>query len=147
MTQVSKYPISESVYNAIYDVFVGTVSNLGTKKLVTNFFSEFLTPTERVMLVKRLAIGILLAKGFNYREISKILRVSTTTIGRYSFLLNYGNEYKRIIQEIMRDEKIEEFFLEAGERITSVLSMAGHKASAWRYLKEEIRSKRFKKPF
>ncbi|OGM16040.1 hypothetical protein A2V56_01360 [Candidatus Woesebacteria bacterium RBG_19FT_COMBO_42_9] len=147
MTQVSKYPVSKEIYDTIYEVFVGTVSNLETKRRVARFFSEFLTPTERIMLVKRLAVGVLLAKGYNYRQVSRLLRVSTTTVGRYAFLLNYGDDYKDTVREILRNEKIEEFFLGTAEKIAGILSMAGSKGGSWRYLKEEIRNKRLKRPF
>lgn len=147
MTQVSKYPVSKDVYDTIYEVFVETVSNLVTKRQVSNFFSEFLTPTERVMLVKRLAVGVLLSKSYNYREVSRILRVSTATVGRYAFLLNYGDYYKDTVQRILNNERIEKFFLDTGEKMASILSITGAKGGSWRYLKEEIRKKRLKRPF
>ena len=146
MAQVSKYPISKEVYKYIFDVFLKTVAELRTKREVQQFFDEFLSPTERIMFTKRLAIGILLAKKYNYREISKLLRVSLTTIGGISLLYKYGNNFRTIIDKLLADEKMEEVWLKVGEKISGVLSSGGSKAGGWFYLKQNLRKKRLNKP-
>jgi len=147
MTQVSKYPISKDVYEHIFDVFLATIAEIKTKNEVASFLQDFLTPTERIMLAKRLAIGLLLAKNYDYREISKILRVSTTTIGNMSSLYKYGHAYRKVIDDILADEEMEKFWLDFGEKIASILSPGGAKTSGWFYLRNEIRKKKRRKPF
>jgi len=116
MPQVSKYPVSKDVYERVFDVFLKTISDLNTKKQVQDFFKEFLSPTEQIMLAKRLATAFLIEKDYNYREISKILRVSTTTISRVALSYKYSNNFKRIVKRILKDEKIEEFWLGVGRK-------------------------------
>ena len=147
MAQISKYPISKDVYERVFDVFLKTIVDLQTKKQVSDFFQEFLTPTERIMLAKRLAIGILLAKEYEYREICKILRVSTATIGTVALSYKYGKNYKKVISKLLQDEKIEDFFLKAGESIANLLSKTGSKGGGWYYLKNELKGKRMQKSF
>lgn len=147
MTQVSRYPVSKEVYERIFDIFLKTITGLYTRKFTSGFLEEFLTPTEQVMLAKRLSVAFLLSKDYNYREISKILRVSTATVGRVALLYKESKYFKNVIKRILKDEKIDEFWQEVGEKITSLLSAGGSKSGAWRYLREEIKNKRKKKVF
>lgn len=147
MPQVSKYPISKDVYNTIFDKLSETIVNLRTKGQVIRFFDEFLSPTERIMLAKRLAIGLLLAKEYSYREIREVLRVSTTTIGDSALLYKYGKGYREVIEKLIEDEKMEEFWLKIGEIISSVGASAGSKSGGWVYLRDQLRKKRLKKSF
>jgi len=147
MSQVSKYPISRDVYETISEALSKTIINLRTKSQVIQFFEEFLSPTERIMLAKRLAIGLLLAKEYSYREIRKILRVSTTTIGDAALLYKYGNSYREVILKLLKDEKMEEFWLKVGETISAAGAKGGSKSGAWVYLRNQLRKKRLKKAF
>jgi len=147
MAQISKYPISKNVYERIFDIFLETFSKLNSKREVSDFFDEFLTPTEKIMLAKRLAINVLLAKGFEYREISEILRVSSTTITSVSDKYKYGKTINKITQTLINKEGIEDFWLEIAEAFTSMGTVGTKGASGWKYLNKEIKKKRTSKPF
>ena len=54
----------------------------GTNKLKI-FFDEFFTPTERLMLAKRLALIVMLDRGYSFIQIQKILKLSPTTVARF----------------------------------------------------------------
>ena len=145
MPQVSKYPISKDVYERVFEVFLKTISALKTKGQVENFLEEFLSPTEQIMLAKRLAIAFLLAKKYDYREISKILRVSTGTVGKVAMNCEEGSSFAKVVNKILQDEKIEEFWLTVGEKLASIGAAAKSKSGGWIYIREEIRKKRMKK--
>ena len=147
MTQVSKYPVSKEVYERIFDIFLYTLAGLRTKKDVADFLEEFLTPTERVMFAKRFAVAFLLTKGYCYREISQILRVSISTIGFVSLDLKIGKNYKKVVSQIVKSGEIKESLEFVTRKALEVLSAGVSKSGSWRYLKNEIESKRKKKPF
>ena len=147
MPQVSKYPISKDVYERIFDVFLKTLAGLKTKKQVSGFLKEFLTPTEQVMLAKRLAIAFLITKGYSYREIANILRVSVSTIGFASLDLKDGENYKKVIDKVLKNEEVDEFIENVGEKVAALFSVGGSKSGAWRYLKSEIQNKSKSKVF
>lgn len=147
MPPVSKYPVSNEVIERIFEVFLKTITGLKTKNRAAEFLGEFLTPTERIMLAKRLAIAFLIAKGYEYREISKILRVSTNTVGKVNFAYKYGDAYKKVVDRVLQDEKVEEFLENVGEKVTALLASGGSKSGTWRYLRQEIKQKRKGKPF
>lgn len=145
MTQVSKYPIRKDVYEEIFETLLETIANLTTKKDVSAFFNEFLTPTERIMFAKRLAVGLLIAKSYDYKEIRELLKVSTATIASYSTFYKYGTGYKEVIKKILRNEKIEKFLLSLAGKVASVAAMGGAKSGSWIYLRNQIQKKKAKK--
>lgn len=76
------------------------------KSELDNFLNDFMSPTERTVLFKRLAVAVLLAKGNDYRSISDILRVTPITISKMSFRMKYGNgSVKKISEKIMTKDK------------------------------------------
>lgn len=147
MTQISKYPVSKKVYNRIFDLFLGIFSKLNTKQEVSDFFDEFLTPTEKIMLAKRLAINILLAKKFSYGEISELLRVSSATITSVSDKYKYGKTLNKITRDLINKEDIEGFWLEIAEAFTSMGTVGTKGTGGWKNLNKEIHKKLTNKPF
>lgn len=148
MTQVSRYPISKAVYERVLEIFFGILVRIKTKSEAEQFIHDFLTPTERVMLTKRLAIAFLLEKGYEHRTICRVLRVSAATIARVNLVKQYGGEgYQRMISKLMRDEKIKDFLLGVAEAVSRMGSVGGKGSGGWRHLRREIEKERTKKPF
>jgi uncharacterized protein YerC len=147
MSQISKYPVSKEVYNRIFDILINTITGLYSKKSSSSFIRELLTPTEQIMLAKRLAIAFLLSKNYKHREISKILRVSTSTINRVAYTYGKSANYKNIVNKILQSEKMEDFWLNVGEVISKVLSSGYSKSSSWRYLRAEVEKEKSRKVF
>lgn len=147
MAQVSKYPISQEVYTHIFEIFLGTIAHLRIKREITVFLRDFLSPTEQIMLSKRLAIALLLVKGYDWREISKLLRVSTSTIGKISLQYNTGSGYKRVVTTLLKDERMDRFWLDVGEAMAALFSLPGGKSKAWVFMKQDIQKKKRRKPF
>jgi len=147
MTQVSKHPISKAVEERIFEIFSEAVRDLKNPAEIREFFSDFLSPTEQIMLAKRLAISVLLAKEYSYEDIKKILRVSPPTISRVAGFLKYtGEGYRKVVEKILTDEKAEEFW----QKIDDVLrGLVPPKAQNWSYWRKELEEKKRqrKKPF
>lgn len=112
--------------------------------------SDLLTPTERVMVVKRLAVAFLLTQGYQYREISKILRVSLPTISSVNMVLKYGKGgYSKAISRLLRDQKLTSLINNIAKAVVSMGAIGGKGSGGWRALKYEVKKKEFKnkKPF
>jgi len=147
MPQVSKYPITQDVYNRIFEIFYKTLADIKTPSEVKEFIEDFLSPTEQIMLSKRLAIAVLLAKDFDYRTISKILRVSLATIAMVAALLKYkGRGYKKVVGKIIKSEKREEFWQKIDDLLSGTVPPKGVIWKYWRQEKEIEKRKR-QKPF
>lgn len=140
MPQISKYPIPKSVADRIFDVFIKTFTNLKNKNDSANFINDLFTPTEKVMLAKRISIALLILKGYDYRTISQILRVSVATVSSVKISLKHGTgSYKKILDKITREEKIEEFFTDLAEKLVSIPAQSGKGGGVYRYLRDEIK--------
>jgi uncharacterized protein YerC len=106
MTQVSKIPLSKSLENQMHLLFRRVIVDLHTESDVTEFFDDILSPTEKTMLGKRLAIAILIEQGYDHRAICKILHVSLATVSTVHYWLkNRGEGYRKVIHKILREEK------------------------------------------
>lgn len=138
MSQVSKYPISSEVADRIFEVFIKSLLKVNSIQEARDFTYDLFSPVEKVMLAKRLSIAFLLMKGYQYREISKLLRVSLGTIRSVNLSLKLGKGgYKNILEKIAKEEKLEEFFLDIFGKLLSPMAL-GVKSVGWKYLKEEV---------
>ncbi len=144
MTQVSKYRLSEEIKKQIEDLFFQTIASLTSKEKVKEFFDEFLTKNEKVMFSKRLAIGIFLARGHEYREISRVLKVSTSTITSFAAIYKLESNYKRIVDRVNKNIESKKNILEIAESIASIGAVGGAKSAGWFETRNEIRKRKNK---
>ncbi|MDO8461171.1 MAG: Trp family transcriptional regulator [bacterium] len=150
MTQVSKYPISKEVYDRIFEIFLKVLVKIKDPIEAEEVTQSLLTPTERIMLAKRLSIAFLLAKGYKFREIQKVIKVSLATVASVNFVRQYGSVgYKKIIEKIMQEEKVRDFLEKAVIKILSAPASSTKGGGTWRYLKQEVEKEKEKnrKPF
>lgn len=107
MAQVSKYLLDKDVEARIFEVFFQTLANLTTSSQVKEFLFDLLSPTERTMLSKRLAIAVMLEKGYSYEEIKDVLKVSGGTIQKISNWLKYeGKAFRKVAKKLLPREKV-----------------------------------------
>lgn len=92
MTQVSKFKLRNDVWERIFDLFSESILSIKDRKELNGFLEDFLSPTERIMLAKRFAITVLLAKGNDYKSIGTLLRVTPSTIAKMNLLMKYGGK-------------------------------------------------------
>lgn len=145
MTQVSKYPISKSIFDRIFEIFLRTFIKIKNKEQADQFISNLLTPTEKIMLAKRLAIAFLLEKNYDYRTIQSIIRVSSPTITSVSMSLKYGSEgYRKLIAEIIKEEKLVSLLGNSISKLLSMPSSLEKGSGTWTYLKREVDEQRKK---
>lgn len=146
MAQVSKYPISKEIYERIFEIFLKTLVKIRDQKEAEEFVESLLSPVERIMLAKRLATAFLLEKGYEYRQIQKVIRVSLPTIASVNFSRKYGGAgYKKAVAKILREEKINDFLEKAILKLLSIPATGTKGSGVWRYLKQEVEQERKKK--
>lgn len=105
MSQISKRPLNTDTEKRIYEVFTHVLADATTQNDIIALLYDFLTPTERMMLPKRLCIAYLLIKKYDQRAISHYLNVSFTTITKVSTALkNGGRGYKTMLDRIQKKE-------------------------------------------
>lgn len=139
MTQVSKYPISKTIADRIFELFLKSLVKIHNQQEADQFISDLLTPTEKIMLSKRLAIALLLQKNYDYRTIQKTIRVSAPTITSVNMAIRYGSEgYRNLLNKILKEEKLVSMIEESISKVLSLPAQAKKGGTAWRYLKQEV---------
>ena len=110
MTQVSRFPLPVDIEKQMSELFNRVFTDLHTQKEISDLFEDLLTPNEKIMLGKRLAIAFLIDKGYDQRLIHSMLHVSTTTVSSVSCALQQkGKGYKNVITMIRKAEKWKSF--------------------------------------
>ncbi|MBI2599257.1 hypothetical protein HYW40_03490 [Candidatus Curtissbacteria bacterium] len=112
MAQVSKLPLGKETQTRLYKLFWQTITSLSDPIQTEEFFNDLLTPTEKIMLSKRLAIAVMLIRNHDYEAIKAYLQVSSATISSVSMWLKYsGSGYRKTVEKLLRKEKIEKVIL------------------------------------
>ena len=121
MTQVSRRHLPTKVNQQIFDMFLSTLSSL-SGDTTSRFIDDLLSPTEQVMLGKRLAIAYMLQKGYDQRTISQTLKVSLTTVSKISTIMQKGQDgYQRVIAHMLKSESISQFFTKIDRTLDRLL--------------------------
>ena len=145
MTQVSRRYLPPKVSGQIFDMFLSILSSLGSPSVTSSFVEDLLSPTEQIMLGKRLSIAYMLKKGYAQRDICDILKVSLATVSKISLTLKKStNGYDAVIDRMLRVQKISDFFLKLDEKIDHLLPPKGANWSTHyvRTSKERAKKKR-----
>lgn len=146
MAQVSKYPIPRSLAERIFEVFLKSLVKTKSTNEAKVLADDLFTPVEKIMLAKRLGIAFLLLKGYSFREIVRILRVSLPTIALVNEKINYGSKgYQMVLTRVAKEEKIERFFEGILETLSSIPARSSKGGALWRNLRDESQKTRRKK--
>lgn len=103
MPHISKNKLSKNDFEKIYDQMIVVFDTAGNKRKSDSLLRELLTPTEKVMFAKRLAILCMIDDKISEHYISYILSVSPSTVSRIS--LQYEQNLYPYISEIIRKNK------------------------------------------
>ena len=116
MPHVSRFPLKDQIKKEITQSLWWILAKFSTQNEIERFLGELLTPTEKTMIAKRLAIAAMLTKGYSYKDIGDVLKVSPTTILNIRNWLERGGEgYKTAIKKLAEKEVMDNFWQEVGE--------------------------------
>ena len=98
-----------NIHSESMDRLFDTFLNLKTKEECYAYFEDLCTVKELQDMAQRLDTAILLSKGESYQNISRIVGMSTATIGRVSKCYNYGSGgYRMAIEGLKKAEERKE---------------------------------------
>src|SRR3989338_11333137 len=107
MTQVSKRQLGKQMEEMVYATFWETTAKLTKPDEVDLFFSDLFTPAERVNFIKRLSIAVLLYKGYDWRQICDLLKVSPNTVAKV-YLRKHGRGFYLFFRKVDEEESWKE---------------------------------------
>lgn len=114
MPHVSRKKLKRKVFVKIGEQFADIINKTSSPKEIGWFLNKLLTPTERVMLSKRLAIMFMLKKEYSFRVIQKTLKVTPQTVLRFWHKVKKPS-YKAAIQKISENKHGKNFWKELEE--------------------------------
>ncbi len=109
MTQISRNPLGKETNQEIQATLWWLLARLKSDFDIRNFLNGLLTKTEKIMIAKRLAIAFLLNRGYNYRDIGDVLKVSTTTVGRIKEAMDKTDNYQVFLTKLEKREQLQKF--------------------------------------
>ena len=125
MPQVSRRLINQKTQDKIFNLFISSILKCKSKDLAIELVEDLFTPTEKVMLSKRLSIAYMLLHGYDYRSIAKVLKVSTTTVANVSTWLKIkGKGLRKIMDSIKKDEKIRVVLTDVIDTVQDLIASA-----------------------
>jgi uncharacterized protein YerC len=145
MAQVSRHFMNPNIEKRVYEVFIESVKNTKNSGEVIDFLNDLLSPVEKIMMAKRVAIAFLLLQDkYTYYQISKTLKVSRGTIAKIhaTFALQ-GKGYRKILGDILKRKIAKTALSELLDAMT-LLPSKGTTIEYWNKVKREARLKREK---
>lgn len=130
MTKLPKKPLSvkqEEKILADLDRFLAAIDRKDDWQIICE---SLLTPTEWLVLAKRLQIGILLLKGYSYEKIEKELDTSANTISRVGNIFARQPQLVALIYFLFiypEEDKPPKEKLSSHPRVARALKMMGFK--------------------
>ena len=108
MPRVSKNKISEEVREKILHALFLSFARIHDNRAVAAFLENLLTSTERIMIAKRLVAALLLLRGYEYRAICSLLKMSHVTVNQVKREIEKGGRgYQLAAQLVERDPDVE----------------------------------------
>jgi len=127
MIRISYLQIKERDYEKIFSIFYKVLGETDNIEEFNKILFDLLTPAERIMIIKRIAIIYLLLKEIDYRMICKALKVSSTTVNKYKLSMERSEGIVPTLRKMIRQEKVWLFF----EEIFSQIFYPGRPGINW----------------
>jgi uncharacterized protein YerC len=103
MAKVKVYSIPKQERYQLVGEFFDIIAELKTKQEIIDFFIGLLTPSESLMLARRIQVAKSLTNEQNFREIIEDLHVSPRTVSTtYHWLHEKDGAYKKIIKRYLK---------------------------------------------
>jgi len=112
MTRISQFKVDDDVLEKIFSLFFEVVSKGKNEVEFQNIIHDLLSPAERIMIAKRVAIFYMLMKKLDYYNIAKSLKVSPSTIAKFNLVKENSRGIISALKGTVRNEKIINFFEE-----------------------------------
>lgn len=106
MPQISRRFLQSKVQKKMDELLIELIGKCRSREEAAGFTAALLTPTEKTMIAKRLAITLMLLKGYSPGDIDDILKVSIATVYKVmGWMSTVDKGYLKLIQEFVEHDK------------------------------------------
>ncbi len=129
MVHLSRFPVDNRKLIKVFNLLFTIINSTNDQNEFLFLIKDIISPSEQIMIAKRIAIVYLLMKGVNSRDIVEYLKVSKSTISKFS-LLFYKKDTALIstIKQLLKKENISNFF---DDLISDLFTQPGIKIGHW----------------
>ncbi|MFA6081142.1 MAG: Trp family transcriptional regulator [Patescibacteria group bacterium] len=117
MVRNSRFILADDLLEKIFDLFFEVMGGASSKNEFRKVFFDLLTPAERIMLAKRVAIIYLLMKKIEYYNICDRLKVSSATVSKIALLMEKSDGIIPAFGQIVKIDKVKIFLEEVFNNI------------------------------
>ena len=133
MVQISRKKLPKELLSKLLLLFFEVVGkknkNEEFEKIINDLFSE----TERIMVIKRVAIMYLLTKQIQPVVIADVLSVSLSTVAKFSIIMEKSEGIAPYLRKLLKKEKISDFFEDIFDELFNYPGRYGiNWSQAWR---------------
>ncbi|OGM05365.1 hypothetical protein A2125_02040 [Candidatus Woesebacteria bacterium GWB1_43_5] len=121
MPQISKRKLDKDIEKEIFKQFWNSLARVKDSETASQFYSDLLTETEKVMLAKRFTVSILLIRGKNPSEIKNTIHVTYSTIGSVASWVKNAKPATRKLLTALSNHKEWENILDRIEEVLDKL--------------------------
>lgn len=108
MTQVSQRFLDPAILTKLFLLFFEAVGHHSNSEEFENITKDLLSPAEKIMLAKRVAIIYLLLKKKDVLTISQALKVSTSTVSKFKYIIDNSQGIVLRFNKIINREKVKD---------------------------------------
>lgn len=141
MARVSRFKLKDAALEKIFRLFFEVVGRKNNIEDFQKVINDILSPNERVMISKRVAIIYLLLKGIEYNIICDVLKVSPSTVAKFSLLLEKSEGIKEAFQRMLLSDKMSLMINEIFDFIIPPGTYGASWSAAWDRKKDIRREK------
>ena len=106
MPKVSRNPLSREMQQEMMRAFIQTLVKISDDALLRRFLDDLLSPTEKLMLAKRLMAAVLLKRGYSSGAVCTALKMSKTTVWLIQReLVKSGEGYRTVFERFFRESR------------------------------------------
>lgn len=135
MPHVSKRKVDKEVLDDIHSRLIEVLASFNEGGDIRDILDDLLTKTERTMIAKRLAIAIMLHRGYTFGLISHMLKVSEATISVMRERMDRGGRgFQKALSRLNKEKKLDRLFakLDRAIRMFALPPVLGK--GRWRFL-------------
>lgn len=112
MVRLSRKPVDKEKLEKVYKLFYEILKKAKNEKEFLQFTKDLLSPTEQLMIAKRIAIIYLILKDVETESICDYLKVSRATVAKFRWLTEAKkkSQLPKVINSLLKKEKIAHFF-------------------------------------
>ncbi|KKQ24200.1 MAG: hypothetical protein US40_C0002G0031 [Candidatus Roizmanbacteria bacterium GW2011_GWC2_37_13] len=112
MVRNSRFLLQKDLLDKLFNLFFEVMGKKSSKEEFMKVVFDLLSPAERIMVAKRVAIIFLLMKKIDYYNICEKLKVSPSTVAKFALLMEKSEGIVPTFKNIVKIEKVALFLKE-----------------------------------